>query len=185
MDDVSYPDSPAGDPSDLPLEKHKLALQTYLTSVPYECESNDVMQARLEEIVGKIYVCAKTQNWLTLTTWDGMLQCWLLMRYPMEKTIRAKLVRLYYDLCTLPGIDPRVIRSWADMVSRLICDKGGGKRKLESQDLQLPWQALRESSEEKTWPKKRIEKSLCGKKLWYLQPGTDGDFDQKFVKILV
>ncbi|ESK98497.1 membrane protein [Moniliophthora roreri MCA 2997] len=157
MDDVSYPDSPAGDPSDLPLEKHKLALQTYLNSVPYECESNDVMQAKLEEIVGKIYVCAKTQNWLTLTTWDGMLQCWLLMRYPMEKTVRAKLVRLYYDLCTLPGIDPRVIRSWADMVSRLIANKGGVKRKLESQDLQLPWQPLWRALKKEMWPKKRIE----------------------------
>ncbi|KAK7058314.1 Proteasome activator BLM10 [Paramarasmius palmivorus] len=158
MDDMSsYPDSPAGETSDQPLEKHKLALQTYLKSVPYECESNDVMQAKLEEIVGKIYICAKTQNWLTLTTWDGMLQCWLLMRYPMEKTIRAKLVRLYYDLCTLPGIDPRVIRSWADMVSRLIANKGGGKRKLEAQDLQLPWMPLWRALKKEIWPKKRIE----------------------------
>lgn len=75
MDDdgLSLGDSPM-DPSDSAGELAQASLQSYINSVPYECEAPEVMQARLEEIVGKISICAKSQNWLVLTTWDGMLQ---------------------------------------------------------------------------------------------------------------
>ncbi|KAG7099513.1 hypothetical protein E1B28_001358 [Marasmius oreades] len=147
-DEMSYPASN---------DKESLALQSYLDSVPYACESNEAMQAKLDEIVGKIFICARTQNWFTMTTWDGMLQCWLSMRYPLKKTTRAKLVRLYYELCTLPGLDPRVSRSWADMVSRLLSNKPGSKPKLESSDLELSWKPLWRALKKELWPKKRIE----------------------------
>lgn len=64
------------------------------------------------------------------------------MRYPMPKATRTKLVRLYYELVLVPGVEPRVIRSWADMLSRLLANKAGMKRKLEHTDLELPWQPL-------------------------------------------
>ncbi|KDQ54780.1 hypothetical protein JAAARDRAFT_134622 [Jaapia argillacea MUCL 33604] len=138
------------------LEKQRASLQTYLDHLPYDGESADEMQAKLEYIVGRIVICAKAKNWLVLTTWDGKLQCWLLMRYPMPKSTRAKLVRLYYELCLLPGIEPRVLRSWADMASRLISNKPGSKRKLEATDLQLPWKPLWEALQKELWPKKRL-----------------------------
>jgi proteasome activator subunit 4 len=78
------------------------------------------------------------------------------MRYPMPKTTRAKLVRLYYELCLVPGLEPRVIRSWADMLSRLLCNKQGLKRKLETTDLELPWQPLWRALQKELWPKKRL-----------------------------
>ncbi len=56
------------------LEKQKASLQTYLDSVPYQCESVEEMQQKLEFIVGRIFVCTKAKNWQMLTTWDGMLQ---------------------------------------------------------------------------------------------------------------
>ncbi|KAL4243149.1 BLM10 family protein [Abortiporus biennis] len=162
-DELFSPDSP-GDPTDSSteqssFEKQRASLQTYLDSLPYECESVEYMQAQLEYIVGKIAVCAMTKNWLVLTTWDGMLQCWLLLRYPMQKTTRAKLVRLYYELCLVPGIEPRVIRSWADMLSRLLSNKPHQKRKLEATDLQLPWQPLWRVMQKELWPKKRLQES--------------------------
>ncbi len=178
MDDdgLSLCDSP-GDLADLSMDQQKATLQSYIDSSPYECESQDVMQARLEVIVGKIYICAKSQNWLVLTTWDGMLQwyafgisvlfisypryvfSWLLMRYPMLKTTRAKLVRLYYELCITPGIEVRVIRSWADMLNRLISNKSGMKRKLELEDLQLPWEPLWEALKTHLWHKGKVNES--------------------------
>jgi proteasome activator subunit 4 len=78
------------------------------------------------------------------------------MRYPMPKTTRAKLVRLYYELCLVPGLEPRVIRSWADMLSRLLSNKQGLKRKLETTDLELPWQPLWRALQKELWPKKRL-----------------------------
>jgi len=54
-------------------EKQHLALQTYLNSMPYDCESIQEMQAKLEMIVGKIFICAQAQNWLALAAWDALL----------------------------------------------------------------------------------------------------------------
>jgi hypothetical protein len=69
---VSETPSESGDLSGF--EKQRASLQTYLDSLPYQCESVDEMQQKLEHIVGMIYVCAKAKNWLVLSTWDGMLQ---------------------------------------------------------------------------------------------------------------
>ncbi|KAH9853059.1 ARM repeat-containing protein [Lenzites betulinus] len=161
-DDVSVPDSPSSESGTLSpgsLEKQRASLQSYLNALPYQCESPEEMNARLEFIVGRISVCAETKNWLVLTTWDGMLQCWLLMRYPMAKPVRAKLTRVYFELCLVPGIEPRVMRSWADMLSRLICNKPDSRRKLDTTDLQLPWKPLWRVLQKELWPKKRMHDS--------------------------
>jgi hypothetical protein len=79
---------------------------------------------------------------------------WLQMRYPMTTSTRAKLVRFYYELCLLPGLDVRVIRSWADMISRLLGKNV--KRKLESKDLQLSWRPLWRVLYKELFPKKRL-----------------------------
>ncbi len=81
------------------------------------------------------------------------------MRYPMSKPIRAKLTRVYFELCLVPGIEPRVMRSWADMLSRLICNKPDSRRKLDAADLQLPWQPLWRMLQKELWPKKRMHDS--------------------------
>lgn len=81
------------------------------------------------------------------------------MRYPMSKTNRAKLTRLYYELCLVPGIEPRVMRSWADMLSRLICNKPDSRRKLDTHDLQLPWRPLWRVLQKELFPKKRMHDS--------------------------
>jgi proteasome activator subunit 4 len=64
------------------MDKQLASLKTYTNSLPYasSVESVEHMQAVLEQIVGKIYICAKTKNWLLLTSWDGMLQ-WFLLPY--------------------------------------------------------------------------------------------------------
>lgn len=182
-DDMSVPDSPleSGDMSptrpSAAADRSRAVLQTYLNSLPYQCESVEDMEAQLQYIVGKITICAKSKNWLVLTTWDGALQwsvayprhsrayscklsSWLLMRYPMPKTTRAKLARLYYELCVLPGLEPRVIRSWADMLSRLLANKPDQRRKLESTDLQLPWKPLWRALQRDLWPKRRVHDPL-------------------------
>lgn len=75
-DPLNISDTPS-EPSDLPgFDKQRASLQNHLDSLPYQSESIDEMQEKLEHIVGMMYVCAKAKNWLVLTTWDGMLQ-WL------------------------------------------------------------------------------------------------------------
>jgi proteasome activator subunit 4 len=68
-------------PEQSAFEKQRASLQIYLDSVPYECETIEEMQTKLEDIVGKIMICAEAKNWLLLTTWDGMLQWYVLARH--------------------------------------------------------------------------------------------------------
>ena len=75
----------------------------------------------------------------------------------MQKSTRAKLVRLYYELCLLPGIEPRIRRNWADMVSRLLANKPGIKPKLDATDLALPWKPLWRVLQKELWPKTTLD----------------------------
>jgi hypothetical protein len=79
-EDISTaPDSPTIENADLSREqativKQRASLQTYLSSLPYNAESEQDMQALLEYILGRIIICAEAKNWLVLATWDGVLQ---------------------------------------------------------------------------------------------------------------
>ena len=79
-DDISTaPDSPTIETANLSREqativKQRASLQTYLSSLPYNAESEEDMEARLEFILGRIIICAEAKNWLVLGTWDGVLQ---------------------------------------------------------------------------------------------------------------
>jgi proteasome activator subunit 4 len=73
-DDIFQIDSAGELTEQSEMEEQVASLRTYLDSLPYECETVEEMQARLEEIVQKIYICARTKNWLVLSTWDGLLQ---------------------------------------------------------------------------------------------------------------
>ena len=81
---------------------------------------------------------------------------WMLLRYPLSKSIRAKLVKLYFELCLVPGIDARTIRSWADMLSRIL-GKSSVKPKLSPEDLQLPWKPLWLCLKKEIWPQERTQ----------------------------
>jgi len=79
-EDISTaPDSPVIESNDLSreqvaMEKQRASLKTYLSSLPYDVESEEDMHARLEFILGRIAICAEAKNWLVLATWDGVLQ---------------------------------------------------------------------------------------------------------------
>jgi proteasome activator subunit 4 len=82
------------------------------------------------------------------------------MRYPLSKPIRAKLVRLYYELILLPGIEARTVRNWIHMFNRVLGNKPGARRKLEPADLQLPWRPLWRIVKKELWPSGRKRSDL-------------------------
>lgn len=80
-DEIGIADTPAESGVMTPetdMEKQVASLKSYIDAMPYQCESVDEMQAKLEAIVGKIVICAKSANWLVLSTWDGLLQWYVL-----------------------------------------------------------------------------------------------------------
>lgn len=54
--------------------KELKALQSYLKSLPYGCESTEEMQEKLRLIVEKVYACVHTNSWAPSVGWDHMLQ---------------------------------------------------------------------------------------------------------------
>lgn len=100
-DEMSVPDSPLESGEMSPRasatdDRQRATLQSYLDSLPYECEPVEDMQAKLEYIVGKIAVCAKSKNWLVLTTWDGALQWYVPVCTWLHRT-RLKRAQLALD----------------------------------------------------------------------------------------
>ncbi|KAF7339947.1 hypothetical protein MVEN_01912400 [Mycena venus] len=162
---TSPADTPNMDVDDPETDNDYVAFQTYLDAAPYPCESPQEMLAKLEVIISKMHVCIRAKNWLVLSTWDGVLECWLLMRYPISKAIRAKLVRLYYELILLPGIEARTVRNWIHMFNRVLANKPGVRRKLEPADLQLPWQPLWCIVRKELWPSGRKRSDLGGRNM--------------------
>jgi proteasome activator subunit 4 len=77
-DDLDALDSPSEEISSLTpdqsYEKQTSNLNAYLRTLPYECESVEEMQKKLEYIISKLVICAASKNWSVLTTWDAMLQ---------------------------------------------------------------------------------------------------------------
>lgn len=55
------------------MEKQLESLKLYLDALPYECETPEEMQAKLEFIIGKIDVCVRSKNWSLLPNWSPLL----------------------------------------------------------------------------------------------------------------
>lgn len=55
------------------MEKQLESLKSYLDALPYECETPEEMQTKLEFIVGKIDVCVRSKNWSVLPNWSHLL----------------------------------------------------------------------------------------------------------------
>lgn len=85
-----------------------------------------------------------------------------MLHYPIPTQTRANLVKLYYELILIPGMDPRCIRSWVDTMVKLLANKGPGfKRKLQPSDLQLQWRPLWCVLQKELFPKKRGADHSC------------------------
>jgi len=55
------------------MEKQLESLKSYLDALPYECETPEEMETKLEFIIGKIDVCVRSKNWSLLPNWSHLL----------------------------------------------------------------------------------------------------------------
>ncbi|KAG8925927.1 hypothetical protein FRC02_009341, partial [Tulasnella sp. 418] len=141
------------------MEKQLKVLDGYTSSLPYECEPVEEMQQRLDYIVGRLTISAESRHWEHAVAWDGALASWLTMKYPLARPMRAKLARLYYELVLVPALEPRYIHAFATGLDRLLSTKPGMKRRLELEELTLPWQPLWNAMKKEVWCSKRASQS--------------------------
>lgn len=61
-----------------------------------------------------------------------------MLKYPIPKEKRVKLVKLYFHLATTPGMPTHIVASCVDAFSHLT----SSKKKISVEDLRLPWKPI-------------------------------------------
>ena len=61
-----------------------------------------------------------------------------MLKYPLPLEKRIKIARLYYELCTMPGMPSYLLSTWADGLGALI----RSKKKISIDDMRLPWRPI-------------------------------------------
>jgi len=65
-------------------------------------------------------------------------QSWSMLKYPIPKEKRIRLIRIYFHLATLPGMPTHIVAAVSDGLHVLT----RSKKKLTIEDLRLPWKPL-------------------------------------------
>ncbi|OCH96655.1 hypothetical protein OBBRIDRAFT_787227 [Obba rivulosa] len=120
-------------------DHYMVKLRNYARLLPYSIESNSQMQGLLDFIVLRITQAVEARDYEPgLVQWDSMLSYWSMLKYPMPKERRIKLAKLYYHVCTTPGLPSNIVASCADTLQMLT----RSKKKLSIEDLRLPWKPV-------------------------------------------
>ncbi|TIB08744.1 hypothetical protein E3P89_02948 [Wallemia ichthyophaga] len=120
--------------------------------IPYQVESLEEMDSRLDHIIHKLINAAKANDWdISFSIWDHRLQAWLSLKYPMTRERRVQLTRLYYQLLVTPGMDGRFINLFANRLMSLI----SSKKRISIKDIVLPWKPLYDILSTELFPKQR------------------------------
>lgn len=68
-------------------------------ALPYEVETLEEMDDRLEYICCKLAECVKAREWnMGFALWDNALELWTSMGYPMKKETKIRLIFLYWEV---------------------------------------------------------------------------------------
>ncbi|KAL5534546.1 hypothetical protein ACEPAG_1009 [Sanghuangporus baumii] len=136
------------------LEKQRAVLRTYVDSLPYSCESLQEMDQKLAEIIDMIYLSASANRLDLLREWDGILSTWLLMKYPITKATRVKLLKYYYELSIIPA-ESHLVNERVRMFSALLPPKRDSVLSIDTNDLILDWRPLWRIVKKELWPTMR------------------------------
>ncbi|GAA5836406.1 hypothetical protein JCM11251_007072, partial [Rhodosporidiobolus azoricus] len=135
-----------------PKEKPRSEQLDYPKSLPYETESLEEMDRKLEEIVRRLVDCVRAKDYdVGFVQWNHRLECWISLKYPMRRDLRARLARLYFEISVLPGMDARLVDIAVNQAITLL----EPKKRIDISDLQLPWRPLYDLLEKELFPKQR------------------------------
>ena len=110
------------------------------------------------------------------------------MRYPISKPNRINLVRYYYELCLIPGLDLQIIRSSVNMLTSLLKFKRGSTLVLDPSELKLDWEPLWRVLRKELIPTKTLYDPSCvrsSRPVHRLLMNIDDIFQEKYGKSLV
>ena len=88
-----------------------------MSTLPFEPEPQRVRDELLDNILQRLYVAVRSEDYLTgVLYWSRQLQNWLALKFEMPRSVRARLVRMYYHLSLAPAIDSSVADRLVNMV---------------------------------------------------------------------
>ncbi|KAL7285721.1 hypothetical protein ACG7TL_000826 [Trametes sanguinea] len=117
-------------------DRYMVKLQNYAKSIPYSIEPNSKMQQMLDFILLRIAQCVEAKDYDPgLLQWDSMLTYWCMLKYPIPKEKRIAIIKIYFNVCTTPGMPNHVVAACADGLQVL----GRSRKKLSIEDMRLPW----------------------------------------------
>ncbi|KAG8934508.1 hypothetical protein FRC01_002240 [Tulasnella sp. 417] len=146
-------------------EKQVRIMDGYISALPFPSESPEEMREELNRIVSKMLIAAEGRHWDHLLAWTGAFNSWLSLKYPFPRELRASLARMFWEIIFIPSLELQYIHSFASTLIRLIGNRLGSKRKLELNELTLPWARLWQLLELEMRPKKRMVMSNMSRNL--------------------
>lgn len=79
----------------------------YFAALPYETESEEYRLENLRKISDELYCAFSAEHWTRAIYWTQELRDWLSLKFDLPKEIRIRLVKVYYEVITAFGVDPR------------------------------------------------------------------------------
>ncbi|KDQ54765.1 hypothetical protein JAAARDRAFT_71570 [Jaapia argillacea MUCL 33604] len=133
------PPPPIPEDIDEGTDRGLVKLKTYAKSISYSIEPNSKMQKMLDFILLRIVQCVEAKDYDPgLLQWDSMLTYWSMLKYPIPKEKRIKLAKIYFHICTTPGMPTHIVATCADELRLLT----RSKKKLSVEDMRLPWMPI-------------------------------------------
>ncbi|KAL3479098.1 hypothetical protein BJX99DRAFT_223041 [Aspergillus californicus] len=142
---ISRATSPGGEPDSLngegdPKARVRPRTYPYFKYLPYQLEDEVQREQNFRNILTQLFIAVESGDFNPgAVHWTRELRGWLSLKFDPTRSERIKLVKLYYELCLAPGIDPNVAERFASMFMLLT------KRKhylRPIKDLTLDWKPL-------------------------------------------
>ncbi|KAG4301750.1 hypothetical protein PCK1_001987 [Pneumocystis canis] len=94
--------------------KHKKTF-LYEKVLPYKVESEEEKLENLNRIIKNIYISLKANDFSRAAIFSKELTNWLKLKFNLPCQTRAKLISVYYELCTTQGIAPSFQRRFESL----------------------------------------------------------------------
>ncbi|KZT06355.1 uncharacterized protein LAESUDRAFT_653878 [Laetiporus sulphureus 93-53] len=114
-------------------------LRNYAKDLPYSIEPYLKMQELLDLILLRLTQCVDAKDYDPgFLQWDSMLTYWFMLKYPIPKEKRIATAKLYFNVCTTPGMPNHVVAAGCDALYLLT----RSKNKLSIWDMRFPWKPI-------------------------------------------
>lgn len=93
----------------------------YFKLLPYNVEEEGERNEALEEILKQLYISIEAEDITPgAVHWTRELKGWLNLKFEITRSLRIKLVNLYYMLALAPGVDSSAAERFESMLRYLI-----------------------------------------------------------------